>query len=172
MLNSKIIFLPSSIVLTPAYTVVIQLEVLFWQHSTWYIFFQKGGKPLVYFKKKFICLAVMGLSCSMWTFSCGVWDLVPCPGIKPGPLHREHGVFVTGPPGKSSLLFDRLLRERIYSKLWNVTNCDKMIVTLHLSSKVCLSYLSISLRFEKILDYSSNLILHITMYSASLCIHF
>ena len=23
-------------------------------------------------------------SCSMWTLSCGMWDLVPCPGTEPG----------------------------------------------------------------------------------------
>ena len=26
-------------------------------------------------------------------FSCGLWDLVPLPGIEPGSLHWEHGVF-------------------------------------------------------------------------------
>ena len=49
----------------------------------------------------FIYLAAPGLSCSMWTLSCGMWDLVPCPGIKPGPLHWECGLLATGPPGKS-----------------------------------------------------------------------
>ena len=34
----------------------------------------------------FICLAVLGLSCSMWTLRCGMWDLVPWSGIKPGAL--------------------------------------------------------------------------------------
>ena len=34
-----------------------------------------------------ICLAVPGLICCMWTFSCGMWDLVPWPGWNLGPLH-------------------------------------------------------------------------------------
>ena len=33
--------------------------------------------------------------------SCGMWDLVTCPGIKPSPLHWEHGVLATGPLGQS-----------------------------------------------------------------------
>ena len=44
--------------------------------------------------KKNIYLSAQGLSCSMW-------DLVPWPGIKPRPLHWEHGVLATGPRGKS-----------------------------------------------------------------------
>ena len=31
--------------------------------------------------------------------TCGI--LVPRPGIEPVPLHWEHGVLATGPPGKS-----------------------------------------------------------------------
>ena len=44
-------------------------------------------------------------------FSCGTWDLVPWPGIDPrGPLHWEHGVLTTGPPGQSlSTPFQHLL---------------------------------------------------------------
>ena len=41
-----------------------------------------------------IYLAAPGLS-------CGMWALVPQPGIEPRPLHWEHGVLTTGPPGKS-----------------------------------------------------------------------
>ena len=33
----------------------------------------------------FINLAVLSLSCSIRTLSCSMWDLVPWPGIKPGP---------------------------------------------------------------------------------------
>ena len=39
-------------------------------------------------------LAALGLR-------CGTWDLVPCQGLNPGPLHWELGVLATGPPGKS-----------------------------------------------------------------------
>ena len=34
-------------------------------------------------------------------FSCGMWHLVPWPGIKPCPLYWEHRAFATGPPRKS-----------------------------------------------------------------------
>ena len=36
-----------------------------------------------------------------WVWLDSMWDLVPWPGIKPGPLHWEHRVLATGPPGKS-----------------------------------------------------------------------
>ena len=37
----------------------------------------------------------------MLHLSCGIWNLVPWPGIKPGLLHWEYGVLATGPLGKS-----------------------------------------------------------------------
>ena len=36
-----------------------------------------------------IPLAASDLSCSTWDLHCGMLDLVPCPGIKPWPLHWE-----------------------------------------------------------------------------------
>ena len=40
----------------------------------------------ILFLKIFIYLAVLSLSCSIYRiFSCGMWDLVPWPGIEPGP---------------------------------------------------------------------------------------
>ena len=47
-----------------------------------------------FFKDLSIYLAVLGLS-------CGMWDIVPQQGIKPGPLHWEHRVLATGLSGKS-----------------------------------------------------------------------
>ena len=32
--------------------------------------------------------------------SCSMWDLFPDQGCNPGPLHWEHGILATGPPGK------------------------------------------------------------------------
>ena len=55
----------------------------------------------LFFKHLFTYLAVPGLSWGIWTLSCSVRDLVPWPGIEPGPLHWEHGVLPTGPPEKS-----------------------------------------------------------------------
>ena len=37
-------------------------------------------------------------------FSCGIWDLVPWPGIKPSSPVLEHSVLTTGPPGKSQTI--------------------------------------------------------------------
>ena len=48
----------------------------------------------------FLYLVAWGLSCSMRTLSCGMWDLVPRPGIKSGAPALEGGVLTTGPPGK------------------------------------------------------------------------
>ena len=42
-------------------------------------------------------------ACRIFSFCCGPWDLVPWPGLNPGPLPWEHGVLATGPPGKSLL---------------------------------------------------------------------
>ena len=33
--------------------------------------------------------------------ACGMWDILPWPGMEPPPLHWEHGVLALGPPGKS-----------------------------------------------------------------------
>ena len=59
--------------------------------------FQCGANEA--FLKIFIYLTALGLSHSMWIFSCSIWDLVPWPG-NPGALHWELRVLVTGPPGK------------------------------------------------------------------------
>ena len=48
---------------------------------------------------------VFDLYYSVWTLSCGMWDLIDNQGSNPGPLHWELGVLATGPPGKSSVIF-------------------------------------------------------------------
>ena len=40
-----------------------------------------------------------GLSCSMWTLNCGMWELVPSSGIELSPLHWECEVLATEPLG-------------------------------------------------------------------------
>ena len=52
---------------------------------------------LAFLNLMFIYVSASGLGCSMW-------DLVPWPGLNPGPLHWKHGVTATGPPGKSHRL--------------------------------------------------------------------
>ena len=37
----------------------------------------------------------------MQILSCGIWNLVPLPGIKPGPPALGRRVLATEPPGKS-----------------------------------------------------------------------
>ena len=42
---------------------------------------------LLFFKN--IYLAALGLSYNMWALGCSIWDLVPWPGIEPGPSALE-----------------------------------------------------------------------------------
>ena len=62
-----------------------------------------GTKASLPLKKKKLktYLAWLGLSHGTGVFNCSTWDLVPRPGIEPGPLHWERGVLATGPPVKS-----------------------------------------------------------------------
>ena len=46
-------------------------------------------KNFFIFKFIFIYLAAPSLSCSMWALSCIISDLVPRPGVKPGPPALE-----------------------------------------------------------------------------------
>lgn len=68
--------------------------------------FPLPGTPnvLSFFKYSiYIYLAALGLSYSSWysilVAVCGIW--FPDEGSNPGPLHWEHSVFATGPPGKT-----------------------------------------------------------------------
>ena len=40
----------------------------------------------------FVCLSVPVAAHRIFDLTCGMWYLVPWPGIKPGPLHWEHRV--------------------------------------------------------------------------------
>ena len=53
---------------------------------------------LSFFFFKHVYLFVLVVVCSI--FSWDTWDLVPWPGIKPGPLQWEHSVLATGLPGE------------------------------------------------------------------------
>ena len=58
-------------------------------------------KALKYlFKKKFIYLAMLGLSFGPWAFSITHGILVPQPGIEPTSPALEGGFLTTGPPEK------------------------------------------------------------------------
>ena len=73
-----------------------------------------------------------------------MWDLVPQPGIEPGPpLHWERGVLPTGPPGKSSSCFQptdysvcllRHLLELALPCIWGVCPCCQTAHSLFISS--------------------------------------
>lgn len=52
----------------------------------------------------FVYLAAPGLSHSLQTLNCGLWDLVPDQGSNPGSLRWERGVMATESPGKSPTL--------------------------------------------------------------------
>lgn len=52
--------------------------------------------------------------CGSWTLSCSRSDLVSWPGIESGPLHWEHRVLATWPPGSPEhLLFAKWLFEEL-----------------------------------------------------------
>ena len=85
------------------------------------------------------------LGCGVWDlfFSCGMWtnflvvtcehlvvacvqDLVPWQGWCPGPLHWEHGVLPTGPPGKS--LYSHFKNVGIGTQSANPKKKKKMLI--------------------------------------------
>ena len=47
---------------------------------------------------------------------CGVQDLFPDQGLNPGPLHWEHRLLTTEPPGKSPLSFNFITTLRLECK--------------------------------------------------------
>ena len=66
-----------------------------------------SSSPLkIFIWPHWVLVAVCGV------FSCCTWDLVPRPGVVPGPLHWEDGVSATGPPGK--FLCDVFLRQNFF----------------------------------------------------------
>ena len=70
------------------------------QDYYYYYFIQHND----FLKKNFIYLFIWLLwvmAHRIFNLHCGMWDLVPWPGIKPGPLHWELRVLAAGPPGKS-----------------------------------------------------------------------
>ena len=56
---------------------------------------------LMIFLKKYLFRPHQVLAAARGIFSCIMWDLFPWSGIYLGPLHWEHRVLATGPPGKS-----------------------------------------------------------------------
>ena len=58
-------------------------------------------------------LPQVGSAIAAHRLSCDMWDLVPWPGIEPRPLHWEHRVLSTRPPGQSqgSLIWNKIMLE-------------------------------------------------------------
>ena len=99
------------ILLTPAKTHLL--------HYHWWVYVCQPDRLLpswerdCVLKKIYIYIYIYIFICLHWflVVACGIfngnmWDLVPwsnliCSGNEPGPLHWEHGVLATGPPGKS-----------------------------------------------------------------------
>ena len=134
------------------FKIQIQLELILYllllcagYHNTSYSF-NKPKWHLLYFIYLFIIfsLAVPGLSCGKQDRCChlpgslvvGMWDLVPWPGIEPGPLHWEHRVLTTGPPRKS-LLYSKVKKLRPRWKVFVLS------VYLHCNMKIFLVKFSI-----------------------------
>ena len=63
---------------------------LFWvkiKHNRVMTWSQLLGLKIIFFLtvlKKKNCLAALGLSCGMQTLGCGMWDIGPWPGVRPG----------------------------------------------------------------------------------------
>ena len=47
----------------------------------------RGGAELHCIHSLIYLLTTLGLGCSTQDLRCSMWDLVPSPGIEPGPLH-------------------------------------------------------------------------------------
>ena len=85
-------------ILNSKYYLVLTRALLFYNidgRVNWESIFDCGLAIGMYlFFKKFIwlhwilveTLRILNLCCSMWTLSCGMWDLIPWPGIKLRPL--------------------------------------------------------------------------------------
>ena len=69
----------------------------------WVLLFKIYGSGYIFLINLFLCiyLAVPSCGCGMRTLSCSMWNWFPDQGSNPGPLHWEHRVLATGPPGKS-----------------------------------------------------------------------
>ena len=66
-------------------------------------------------------------------FSCGTWDLVPWPGIEPGPPALGARVLTTGPPGKSlKVLFQWLQMEFVFIFLFLTSFFENEFCCIHL----------------------------------------
>ena len=76
-------------------------------YATWF-FFSLGNiffSNIYLFRLSWVLVVAPRIfSCSMQTLSCGLQNLVPWPGIELRPLHWEHRVLASGPPGKSHIL--------------------------------------------------------------------
>lgn len=66
-----------------------------------------------------------------------MWDSVPCPGVKPRPLHWEEGL-ATGPPGKSLCGRSDLC---VLGSTWDLVTCFclPLFVCLFISSPLSLT---------------------------------
>ena len=80
----------------------LRTEIMFFVLFCFLIFIYFAGSSLRCGTRDLPCSMrdLLVAACGLLVAAC-VWDLVPWPGIKPGPLHWERRVLTTGPPGKS-----------------------------------------------------------------------
>ena len=81
-------------------------------------------------------MAVPGLS-------CGMWDLVPWPGIEPGPLHWVCGVLIIGPPDVIAVL-QPLNLVWLSSTPWTAACQASPSITISLSFNISQIYVLLS----------------------------
>ena len=79
---------------------------LFFEQNSWIFLYFELHIMTFYFKYLFMYFDCTVLIVACEIFSCGMWNLVPRPRIKPKvPLHWERGLLATGPPGMSLCCF-------------------------------------------------------------------
>ena len=74
---------------------------------------------LIYFKNIYFWFCRV-LVAAHRIFSFGMWNLVPRPGVEPGPLNQDHKVPAVRPPGKSLFFFFKKLIILVGGLLYNI----------------------------------------------------
>ena len=107
----KSLFQFSTVILWCIFILLKSVYLFIWLHHVLAVALEFFS---LFFSFIFIYLAALGLSCcmqdlccNMQTLSCGVWDLVPWPGIEPGPpaLGGQHRGLAMDPQWSPPPLF-------------------------------------------------------------------
>ena len=123
----------------------------------WSFFFPPSPAPpffasflFIYFKNIYFG-SCRGLVAAHRIFGFGMWNLVPWPGVEPGPLHQEHKVPAVGPPGKSLFFFfKKKINEFILVGRLLYNTVVDFAIRQHESAMVHTSFFTIKCLFSKL----------------------